>query len=104
VVNEQFFEHEEETVVVEALEGRGARDNFGHKVVVLKFDSLGGLWPDAVHVQDLDKPPVSCVVLGDRDFLEIFIYRLSLIIFESSHLEELIGTMRATRLRREKED
>ena len=104
MVDEQFFEHEEETVVVEALECRGARDNFGHKVVVLKLDSLGGLRPDAVHVQDLDKPPVSCVVLGDRDFLEIFIYRLSLIIFESSHLEELIGTMRATRLRREKED
>jgi hypothetical protein len=96
VVNQQFFEHEEETVVVEAVEGRGSRDHFGHKIVVLKLDSLGGLWPDAVHVQDLDKPPVSCVVLGDRDFLEIFIYGLSLIIFESSHLEEFIRTMRAT--------
>lgn len=104
MVDQQFFENEEETVVVEALEGRGARDHFGHKVVVLKFDSLWGLWPDAVHVQDLDKPPVRCVVLGDRDFLEVFIYGLSLIVFKSSHLEKLIGTVRATRLRREKEN
>ena len=97
MVGQQFFEDEEETVVVKALEGRGARDHFGHKVVVLKFDSLGGLWPDAVHVQYLDEPPVSCVVLGDRDFLEIFIYYLCLIIFNSSHLEKLIRSMRPTR-------
>ena len=38
MVDQQFFEDEEETVVVKALEGRGARDHFGHKVVVLKFD------------------------------------------------------------------
>ena len=81
VVDQQFFEDEEETVVVKALEGRGARDHFGHKVVVLKFDSLGGLRADAVHVQYLDEPPVSCVVLGDRDSLQVFIQGLRLIVF-----------------------
>ncbi len=81
MVDQQLFENEEETVVVEALEGRGPRDHFGHKVVVLKFDRLGGLRSDAVHVQDLDEPPVSCVVLRDRDFLQIFILGLRLIVF-----------------------
>ena len=50
VVDQELTEDEKEAVVVVALEGWGSNDHLGHKVKVLEFHGLWGLWPDTVEV------------------------------------------------------